>query len=748
MREFARYILIPVVLLSLCNSTMAQIQIVSKSGIQIIVDDNQKTFRLIVPKLHWSFGGDLHGSVSNLHVRKGDDNIGQFEEIVFLRLDGFRYRCSIRAYDMKPVVIFDQEALDSVARPSAEFPVFSILPPELSLMTFSEGSFGIPILFRQFEDAPDSAHGVHSGVLALFDSKCNACIVSPAANFMIACITEDGKSIRCGLNAGLIGVPRGSTQSTIVVIDTGVNRAWDLWGHSLTDLYKKKRPSNEADVSLRYLSYWTDNGAAYYYNYDTSKGYEGTLLAVKAHYDRENIPIRSMQLDSWWYPKDIYSADGSPQRREKKAPNLPSGSWNHYGGMLEYTPDTTLFSEGLKHFRDSLGIPLITHSRWISSSSPYRAEYKISGIGSVDNRWWNNIMNTIHSWGVVVYEQDWLDRIYKFSPQFSTTTWAADNFLEDMANAASKKGLTMQYCMPLPRQFLQGGAKYSNLTSIRVSGDRFKKGNWKNFLYGSRVASALGVWPWSDVFMSRETPNILLSTLSAGVVGIGDSIGLENRQNIFRSVRSDGVIVKPDVPLTPIDLSYNYDVQAKGIRIASTYSDHGKDLRTLYVFAYADSSNNKSITLHSSALGIRKEMFLYDYFSGTGRMVDPRDSLTLTCGMDLYSYVVLSPMSPNGIAIIGDPEKFVTCGKNRITQLADSAGYLKATILVAKGEQSVQLSGYAPNMPQFVISGGEMLSHGFDSVNKIFKISVQPKRTLDYRLENGDAVGRIEIALQ
>ena len=60
-----------------------------------------------------------------------------------------------------------------------------------------------------------------------------------------------------------------------------------------------------------------------------------------------------------------------------------------------------------------------------------------------------------------------------------------------MAAACARHGLVMQYCMALPRHFLQG-AKYSNLTTIRTSGDRFEPGKWRDFLYTSQLAAAVG----------------------------------------------------------------------------------------------------------------------------------------------------------------------------------------------------------------------------------------------------------------
>ena len=94
--------------------------------------------------------------------------------------------------------------------------------------------------------------------------------------------------------------------------------------------------------------------------------------------------------------------------------------------------------------------------------------------------------------------------------------------------------------MALPRFFLQG-SRYPNLTTIRTSDDRFGRSRWDSFLYTSQFARAAGIWPWADVFMSGETNNLLVSVLSAGMVGIGDAMGMENRENLMRVARADGV---------------------------------------------------------------------------------------------------------------------------------------------------------------------------------------------------------------
>jgi hypothetical protein len=73
-----------------------------------------------------------------------------------------------------------------------------------------------------------------------------------------------------------------------------------------------------------------------------------------------------------------------------------------------------------------------------------------------------------------------------------------------MANSLAPLQIGVQYCSGTARHFLQS-AKYNNLTSIRASEDRFNPSRWWSFLYASRLAGAVGIWPFADVLMSNET---------------------------------------------------------------------------------------------------------------------------------------------------------------------------------------------------------------------------------------------------
>jgi hypothetical protein len=59
------------------------------------------------------------------------------------------------------------------------------------------------------------------------------------------------------------------------------------------------------DLATKYLGYWTDNGAFYYYNPLAGSSYEETLVAVADGLAAAGVPVRYLNLDSWWYSKGL-----------------------------------------------------------------------------------------------------------------------------------------------------------------------------------------------------------------------------------------------------------------------------------------------------------------------------------------------------------------------------------------------------------------------------------------------------------
>jgi hypothetical protein len=704
-------------------------------GITATIDQESGRYEVRSREPNWAFAGTLGAAASDISVKDGQDRLGAFRELSFRWRDRVALKGSIRTYVDRPVLLFGITSSEPTADAALiRFPRFTEFPKNLHGFSYVNREFAPPSFALEENATP----------WLLYDDQTHAAVLSPAAHYMIASMRGDGKTeIVSGLNAGVAELPADFTHLTLMALGVGVNATWDSWGSALTGLQGTQRPGNDADIGLRYLGYWTDHGGEYYYDYDRKLGYAGTLEALVQRYREEGIPIRYLQLDSWWYYKTYTDPAGKTGKPEND--RLPLEEWNRYGGLIKYEAHPSLFPQGLAAFQQRIGLPLIAHNRWIDPASPYHQRYRISGLAALDPDWWREIIGYLSSAQVVTYEQDWLNVIYEHSPELAASLEAGDAFTDGMARAAQEKGLSMQYSMALPRHFLQG-ARYGNLTTIRVSGDRFRRDKWDTFLYTSRLASALGIWPWCDVFMSKETDNLLLATLSAAMVGIGDRSGAEDKKNLLRAVRLDGVIIKPDTPLLPIDAMYTAGPRQP--MIAAAHTDHGA-LRTSYVFSYGRGLDGLSVAFTPAQVGVPREVYVYDVRHRTARRLAPADAFRFVLAPNGTAYFVVAAISRAGIALLGDEGKFVPDGRKRIAALDDKPDRLIVTVTFAPQEQSVRLFGYAtgrrPTVTAQTGSAGEVT---LDERTGRFEVSVSPSPEQVHEGPGNDPVRQAIVSLQ
>jgi autotransporter-associated beta strand protein len=683
--------------------------VLTVNGPAVIANSSGLTFSLAADGIYtinstapaWTFTGSLGMTPANVMAVVGTDGIGGYTGFQFQYTASASHLAGVRLYTNQSVVLFTDTSLTDTPNDLA-FPHLISYPSNLYRESFTSVNFSPGTFSKLINDSP----------WIFFDVNFNCFILSAATNYMIAAnvINGDG-SISCGIQSGIPTLPAGFTHRTVLAIQNGITRTFATWGNALTGLSGKVRPSNDATVDLNQLGYWTDNGSAYYYTNNPSLGYTGTLLAVRDQFITNGFPLGYVQLDSWWYPKGV-------------ADTWQGDATNNRGGINQYVADSILFPNGLPAFQQQLGLPLITHCRWIDGASPYRTQYAMSANVIVDPAYWTDRMAYLNASGVVTFEHDWLD--VNALPLLNLHDPPA--FMNDMASSAAANGINMQYCMALPSHFLQG-TLYNNLVTMRVSDDRFDISRWNAFLYTSQLAAAVGAWPWTDVYFSSESRNLLISTLSAGPVGVGDVLGGIVVTNLAKSVRTDGVIVKPDISLTPVDQSYVNDAQsAMKPMVAAAYVDHG-DLRAAYVFSYAQTNILIGSSFIPSQLGIPGSAYVYDFFNHTGSVVIAGSvynfSTTVASNNANDSYFVVAPVGPSGIAFLGDTNKFVTLGKKRISTLAD-AGVLKVTVSFATGETNVTLTGYAPASPYIGVLNGASGGMNYDSVAHIFSLNVTP----------------------
>jgi hypothetical protein len=194
-----------------------------------------------------------------------------------------------------------------------------------------------------------------------------------------------------------------------------------------------------------------------------------------------------------------------------------------------------------------------------------------------------------------------------------------------------------------------------------------------------------------------------------------------NTANLLRAVRADGVIVKPDVPLTPTDSSYQSDSRAVDAPlVTSTYTDFGA-LKAYYLFLFKQGTNPQT-TFRLADIGLKTPAYLYDYFADTGHVVNPSDTINESIG-GTWMYLVAAPVGPSGIAVLGDRGHFVTLGKKRITGLSDD-GTVHLTVAFASRETSRNIEGYSPYEPAVSALVGAVGPLRYDAATQRFRVPV------------------------
>jgi len=283
--------------------------------------------------------------------------------------------------------------------------------------------------------------GIQGGSpLALYDSNLNTIIISPLDHFMsgIQTLSKNLKgNLACGIQGKIASIPQGHTHSTIIALSQGVNDAFDLWGSLLLKFHGKTPKTEDDDLTLKYLGYWTDNGAFYYYNTEAGKNYEDTMVDVYNYITSINLPVHYYQFDSWWYYR---------------------GKTN---GLVLWEPKPDIFPNGMKALTSQMGNkPIVLHNRWFEDDTDYYTQLHYPfiiqpGFGyPLTEDTYLYLMTKAKDWGLIVYEQDWLAYQFLKIEAIQTDIHLSENWLINMNKAAQQLGLTIEVTLKQNRKFL------------------------------------------------------------------------------------------------------------------------------------------------------------------------------------------------------------------------------------------------------------------------------------------------------
>ena len=695
-----------------------------------------------------TFQGSVGGPVSAVKTASGKDRIGAYKRIAFQwKQKGVALRASVRLYLHKPVTLFSLQFLGSVEHPQIAFPDFRSESHPMHVFSYNNDCFAPPQFKAGQSDTP----------WLLFDDHFNAAVISPAGHFLVTTMRGNGTTqIAVALHPKIPVVPANYQIRSLMVMTHGINAAWNLWGHALTSLTGKTRPSNVADVALSSLGYWTDNGCGYFFHTHPKWSYSHTILNEIKYLHHQNIPVRYLQLDGWWLVRHFNTEDVKKIVVGKKG----------------YKPNPTFFPKGLKAFQKELGLPLVVWWADVGSALGQKLQD------------WDHFAAYLESRGTVTFEHDFLCTRYSVA-HFGRHLNRGDEFFGNMAKGMAAHHLTVQYCMPLPSEYMES-SKYSNVATIRVSDDFFIHLRWREFLFNSRLARSVGLWPWADACMSTSRYGLLLQTLSGGMVGFGDLRGQQDQAHIMPAVRADGVIVKPDVPLVPTGRSYLNAIKHPRRPIIARTHTQQNSVRTVYVFAF-DGADAARVPFHRSSIkpglvsqgympnrwscyyvskqpyskviagyhrtvrfspdrmGLQGAVYVYNYFTHQIVKVPSGGRFVGRLGKQQASFYVCAATTPSGIAFLGDLHNYVGTGKARIPYLANRSGELLATVAFAKGEKTITLSGVAAYKPVVQVHGGSADTLHYSPASGLFSVVIKPGVGAKHALLVGQPVKEVKV---
>ena len=504
--------------------------------------------------------------------------------------------------------------------------------------------------------------------------------------------------LRAGWHGDIDDVTAGFATELAVIAADGARECFAIWARLLRDRSGVAAPARDSDTLGTRVSYWTDNGSAYWYR--TEPGHDPTETVVGAVDDLEarGLPIGAVQLDSWWYPHEVLRPFDTD---EWEVPPT---------GMVRWEPRPDVFPDGIAPLRERLGRrPLVAHCRHLSAQSPYVDEFPMwtdkDRAHPQTGALYDRLLDQAVAWGVEVFEHDWLIECFLGVGGLRAPGRAAA-WQEDLDESLGRRNLRAQWCMASPADFAQV-SRLRNITSIRTSGDHgYLVGPellWAWFLHTNVMARALGLWPYKDVFHSHRASatrevEALLSALSAGPVGVGDRVGEADVELIRRTCRADGILVRPDVPIAATDRAwFEAPVWSDALLVGSTHTQHTAG-RWGYVVtcnvAADQAPHDTRVAL--SELGEDRpgtdDVIMFDWRTRRASAVSREASYALTLEPKGWDYRVVAPVLGE-IAVIGDPDLYACAGDARIADVEVSDNGVVVTVLGA--DEQVRLVGWS-----------------------------------------------------
>lgn len=451
----------------------------------------------------------------------------------------------------------------------------------------------------------------------------------------------------------------------------------ERWGSDVRGAHSPLRQRRRADANAitSHLSYWTDNGAAYWYRTEPGRTIATSVADAVEALRSEDIPVRAIELDSWCYQHEVPRLIAEIGYPEEVPPT----------GMLLWEPRVDAFDpsstslDPIEGLAERLGRPpLVIHARHISPQSPYLAqgEWWVDAVAAqpIDPVFFRRWFEDARRWGVCAIEQDWMLLFWFGVRALRAAPGRAATWQRGLDALAKESGIDLIWSMATPAD-LVFAAGLDHVVAVRTSDDyRFAADPallWTWYLTVNRLAGALGLRAFKDCFFSSQLPagadpidgdehaelEALLACMSAGPVGIGDRIGRTSRDVVMRTCDADGRIRHVDRPLGMIDATL-FGEPARGERLAwatTTSTREGKVWT--YIVAINTATDRQPIAdrLDLADVGFAGPCAVYDWRRGHTQTAD---SISIELAPHDWALLVCAPSGEH--VEDGDLSKYVT----------------------------------------------------------------------------------------
>lgn len=596
---------------------------------------------------------------------------------------------------IRPLVDIDGASNQQYATPTVHVG-FAPLGETWSAVGFASTQFALPVRARHgqsfnFAPADNLVSPPVVTPLLLIDGD-RVELLAPVAGWheqVIAIDQNDTDGItgfRWGWHGDLDEIPAGFEVALGRYTGRSVAEVIERWGAEIQAAAGTVRPGRDADPLLTHLSYWTDNGAAYWYRTEPGQDLTTTLVAKIDELDQLGLPVRSVELDSWFYRHEISRPVSEVGYLDEVPPT----------GMMSWTPRDDVLPDGVDGLRRALGDrPLALHSRHISPESPYLANgdwWIDRAAHPVDQSFFQQWCRDAASWGATCIEQDWMMVTYFWNRSMRSGAGRATAWQRGLDTAAADHDLSLLWCMALPGDFA-ATVELDRVVAVRTCDDyRYAEDPallWVWYLSVNSVADALGLPVFKDCFFSSAGDpgpagidgdphaelEALLSAMSAGVVGLGDRIGCTDVDVVRRVCRGDGRLIAPDRAIRLTDQSFA-DAGDSGQTLCwaetETTNEHGT---WRYLVAINTAAEPVRISDHVDLGG---EFVVYDWRAKTAA---PATTIEAELDSRDWALFVICPIEerPEGRrALIGDTGSYATMAPTRIRRAGDAAKVITA----------------------------------------------------------------------